>query len=122
MKRLINWLFPKPAAPAGPVLRNRAGGMAWLRPSDTHGTGADTLAGRAVKTVALLPSGKWLIEPKQYFIAARAFLWGEHFYGAGDVVGVDGAADEVLEPWKEDGITDAEVRELYNPNKERANA
>jgi len=106
------------------LLPARAGGMAWLKPRDTHGTGADALAGRAVQTVALLPSGKWAIDPKQHFIAARDFLWGERFYGAGDVVGVDGAADEILEPWKEDGITESEARELYEPSgiKERANA
>jgi hypothetical protein len=120
MKRFINWLFPKPAAPSVPVLRCRAGGMAWIQ-SRFLDCGAETLNGRAVKTVALLPSGKWRIEPPQYFMATAPTLFGERLYRAGDVVGIDGVADRALEPWKEDGVSDEEVRDLYAPkntNKE----
>jgi hypothetical protein len=119
MRSLLDFFFgrkPEPEQPAPPVLRNRAGGMAWIKGiADRDGIGSSQLNNRAVKTVMLSGSGKWIIEPAQHFIACRAFVWEGVPYEAGDCVGVAGIVDDCLEPWKDDGVTDEEVETLYAP-------
>lgn len=99
-----------------PSVRNKAGGMAWLR-GVPSGCGAEQLNGRAVKTVRVQETGLWLIDPPQRFTATRDGIFGmsqRPIYRDGAVV-VSEVADALLEPWKEDGVTDADVRELYAP-------
>jgi hypothetical protein len=108
MKRLIDWF-------KGRGLRNKVGGMSWVLRSELH-SGAESLAGSAVKTVAKRPNGMWRIEPVLGYVAThrQSFPDGT-VYEPGEMILVDGLADSVLEPWKDAGITESEVRELYEP-------
>lgn len=108
MKRLIQFLF-------GPRLRNKAGGMAWIRGlSDDNGS--EALNGRAVRTESF-QDGKWLITPTQRFVCTRTtrFIPSGLVFAAGRVVEIIGIADQCLEPWKDDGVTESEVSELFSP-------
>ncbi len=98
--------------------RNKPGGMSWVR-GIGPGTGAEQLNGRAVKTVRIdAESGLWLIEPPQPFICTYTCRFGvsQRLVLEGQIVTVTCIADELLEPWKEDGVTDADVRELFAPD------
>lgn len=109
MKRLIDF-FRKPQAPSAPTLRNRPQGMAWI-----YGlNGVDSfLNGRAVKTVRFV-NGYWEIEPAQpiYLTDYTTDVTGQLCH-PGDGV-IDGILDKNLEPWKDTGLTDEEVRDLYS--------
>jgi hypothetical protein len=102
----------------GTALRNRAGGLAWIKPfGQAHG--ADLLAGRIVTTVAVLPGGKiWLIEPHQRYVVVgcgvHCNLPGGITALPGDRVTVLALADELLEPIREvgDGAADESWRYL----------
>lgn len=113
----------KGALGLGPKLRNRCNGMAWIRGVDTQ-NGDSVMNGRAVRTVRLDDSGLWQIDPPQRYELTRStlFVICDTRVPAGCVVQVNGIADEYLEPWKEDGVSDDEVRQLYSPRKERAKA
>jgi hypothetical protein len=108
MKSLLNWF-------KGLRLRNKANGMAWICGVD-RSYGGEALNGRAVRTVRLRDGSKWQIEPVQRFICTRdtRFQCGTLIL-AGDVAEIIAIADECLEPWKETGISESEVRELYEP-------
>ena len=111
-----SFLFGRGTEPP-PRLRNRPNGMAWVKGLD----GADgeyLLNGRAVRTVSLRPDGKWLIEPPQQFtVQSRTFyVYLGITANAGDTATSIAIADRCLEPWKEDGVRDSEVRDLYSPN------
>lgn len=99
-----------------PSVRNRPGGMSWIRGVKSD-CGAATLNGRAVKTVKVQETGLWLIDPPQRFTATKDAIFGmsQRPINKGAVVSVTEIADALLEPWKEDGVTDAEVRELFAP-------
>lgn len=118
MRRLIDWFLgrEKPQAPTPPALRNKAGGMAWIKNMDTF-DGSDALNGRAVRTVRLRESGCWEIEPTQSFIAACNvhYLKCDRRFDSGQAVHIDGITDECLEPWKDTGLRQEDVSELYAP-------
>jgi hypothetical protein len=114
MKRLIKFLF-------GRKLKNKAGGMAWIKGMDDNVPGASALNGRAVKTVKVAADGKWLIEPLQQFTAADNFRWNGAVYLAGATVTVLAIVDECLEPWKPDAIDEEEVSELFAPAPQLTN-
>lgn len=124
LKKILN-VFGRNASPGVGPLRNRVGGYAWIKPFG-HGFGANELAGRAVKTVELLPSGMWRIEPMQSFVVQGDgpiyFKRIGQFFSPGEVMYVCGLVDAVLEPWKEDGVSDSEVSDLYQPKPERTTA
>lgn len=119
--RLIDRI--KGALGLGLRLRNKPGGYAWIRGVDTL-NGDSVMNGRAVRTVRLDDSGLWQIDPPQRYELTRStlFVICDTRVPAGCVVQVNGIADEYLEPWKEDGVSDDEVRKLYEPSKERAKA
>ena len=99
-----------------PRIKNRVGGMAWVRPYG-GAFGAHVLTGRAVRTVRLLDTGLWEIDPPQCFVITgnRAIhcIPNNRTFQPGTAVALHSLADECLEPWREDGITDEEVRDLY---------
>jgi hypothetical protein len=99
-----------------PKLRNRAGGMAWVR-GVRSGMGAEDLNGRAVKTVCLTEGGLWEIDPPQCFIATRQSIFGARqvLVLAGQVVRITAVADELLEPWREVGDDDQCQSHRYLP-------
>jgi hypothetical protein len=107
----------KDALGFGPKLRNKPGGMAWIKPLG-GGYGADVMAGRAVKTVSLLDGKFWTIDPPQEYVITGTRPV-QHPNGIvsrpGDRVRSVAIVDECLEPWKEDGVTASEVRTLYTP-------
>ena len=104
-----------PQAPGG--LRNKPGGYAWINSRAGRVPGAEILVGRAVKTVSMTPASLWRIEPPQQFVVQRPTkISNGRVVPAGTSVVVIGIADETLDPWKEDGVTDGEVAELYAPN------
>jgi hypothetical protein len=116
LDRIRAALRREPPASA-PRLRNRVGGMAWVN-ARVGDCGAEVLVGRAVKIVALNPSGKWRVDPPQQYIATAPILTDDGRVALpGDRVLVLGFGDATLAPWKEDGdgVTDAEVRKLYEP-------
>lgn len=99
-----------------PRLRNKAGGYAWINARARNVPGAEILIGRAVKTVALTSGHMWRVDPPQHFVVtAPSKLATGRVVPAGTSVLVIGISDETLDPWKEDGVSDAEVRELYAP-------
>lgn len=99
-----------------PALRNKPGGMAWIRGIDT-GMGAEALNGRAVKTVRVHESGLWEIEPEQCFTATRNALFGRHqvMVFAGEVVVVGAIGDRLLEPWRDMDWTAKDESARYLP-------
>lgn len=105
----------EPEAPSTLALRNRAGGMAWVLTNGLH-SGAETLAGSAVKTVSVSAEGMWVIEPLLAYRATcnQRFPDG-HLYVTGEYIVIAAVHDRALLPWKEDGVSDSEVRELYAP-------
>lgn len=114
MKRLIDF-FRKPQAPSAQTLRNKPQGMAWIR--GLHGDEAP-LNGRAVKTVRV-EGGIWDIDPEQPIVLTN---WVRDATGHVSHPGpafIVGIPDENLEPWKDTGLTDEEVRDLYAPNRAR---
>lgn len=119
LRRLLDW-FTGPRVPPGPTLRNRVGGMAWIK-GLAGGTGAETLNGRAVKTVRINVHGSWDIDPPQDYVATvnTCFTPSGNRVEAGAVALITGVPDAHLEPWKEDedGVTDEEVRDLFEPDR-----
>ena len=106
----------KDAFGIGPKLRNKPGGYAWIK-SYGHGYGADVLAGHAVRTVEVDDIGHWVIEPTQRYTLTRGVRDARgNFFHAGAHVILERLSDDRLEPWKEDGVRDSEVRDLYSPN------
>jgi hypothetical protein len=105
----------KGALGLGPRLRNRPGRMAWIR-GIAPGNGSEKLNGRAVKTVRInAETGLWLVKPSQVFLATAdcAFGLSKRPIKKGQAVAVSEIADELLEPWKDDGVTPMEVACLY---------
>jgi hypothetical protein len=113
MKRFTDWFRRKPAAPA---LRNTAGGMAWICGLDdvADAAGCEVLNGRAVRTLQYR-DGKWAIDPPQRFTVRRAFTYQGWTYPPGAAIKVIAIQDANLEPWKDTGITESEVCELFAP-------
>lgn len=106
----------------GPRLRNKAGGYAWIR-GISPGNGSEKLNGRAVKTVRVdADSGLWHVEPAQVFLATAdcAFGLSKRLVKKGQAVAVTEISDELLEPWKDDGVTPMEVACLYEPAPAKA--
>jgi hypothetical protein len=110
VKRLIDFFF-------GRKLRNRKNGMAWIQGINDNAPvpGAVVLNGRAVKTVKVIPEGKWQIEPPQRFTPTADFIWAGYLFRAGHPVTVTAIADECLQPWKPDGVKAKDVKELFAP-------
>lgn len=89
--------FRKPEPPAAPTLRNRPGGMAWIRRFDPD-TGAGAMAGRVVKTLRVRENGLWEISPQQPWVAAVPLLYEGRILPAGTRYTTVALADELLEP------------------------
>jgi hypothetical protein len=110
MKRFIDWLRGKPS------LRNKPGGMAWVQSDGLH-SGAERLRNAAVKTLSVRENGMWRIEPPLGYIATHPQRFADGtLYAPGDVIVIGAIHDSALEPWKDTGLTESEVRDLYAPN------
>jgi hypothetical protein len=58
----------------------------------------------------------WMVDPQQsHVVTAPTRTSIGQIALPGDRVVIEAIADTLLDPWKDDGITDAEVRELYAP-------
>jgi hypothetical protein len=95
-----------------PVLRNRPGGMAWIKGLD--GSGCEALNGRAVRTVCM-HDAMWVIEPPQHWVCTHNTMWVSTglFTPAGTCIVTTGIADQHLEPWKD--IDDGSDESLWVP-------
>jgi hypothetical protein len=102
--------------PPSPALRNKPGGMAWIKRFGQE-YGAEVIAGRAVKTVRLTEHGLWEIDPPQTYVLTAGVHCGLNNYRGrrGDSVTSFAIVDELLEPWKDTGLTTDEVTKLYSP-------
>lgn len=119
---LARRIFGRNDPPSPPALRNKAGGMAWIKP---YGElyGATAIAGQAVRTVRLVSEDQWEVEPRPSYVVgpfsvdcASSGVIGR----PGDTAIVCALADHLLEPWKDTGITDEEVRDLFAPKQTEA--
>jgi hypothetical protein len=108
-------LFIKPQPPS--KLRNKAGGMAWIKASIDQQDGAIAIAGSAVRTVGLDKCGMWLIEPQVSYVATANvhFVVQDKRVRKGDVVTVMSIADDCLEPWREDDNTQESEERSFQP-------
>jgi hypothetical protein len=103
-------------------LRNKRGGMAWIKASIDVGDGAIAIAGSAVKTVALDENGMWLIDPQVSYVATAnvRFLKSGQSFRKGDVVTILSIVDDCLEPWRDDDMTkESEERSFQPPAPKR---
>ena len=89
--------FSKPAPPAGPTMRNRPGGLAWVK-------GIPELDGRVVTTVRIHSSDFWTIDPPQVYTSQyhRTGINGVKA-SPGDTVTTIGIVDRCLEPIRDIG-------------------
>lgn len=110
-------VFRRKAPPAGPVLRNKPGGMAWVK-AFGHEHGADAMAGSAVRTIALLHDNYWAIEPPLHYVVgpmAVACTASGVTAMPGQIVRVIAIADECLEPWRDIGDGERDESERWLP-------
>jgi hypothetical protein len=109
--------------PPTPKLRNKPGGMAFIKGLAPSVDGQDALNGRVVQTIRLNERGAWLIDPVQRFtVKARVFYVPiQQHANPGDTAIVGAMEDEFLEPFREDGsgISEIEVTSLYSPSREK---
>lgn len=110
------------------ALRNKPGGMAWVsRPPFINAAtkcpatiGQDEIVGAAVKCIVVDANRCWKIEPILRFNVTEDFIYtnlaGEKCQArAGQTAIVSAIHDDCLTPWRDDGVTEEEVRELYHP-------
>lgn len=111
----ITSLFRRDTKPSdsGPrTLRNKPGGMAWVRGI----TELPELNGRYVTTVRIANDARWAIEPQQPVVCPAGLRTTEgKVTKAGDEGIVTAIADDCLEPIPDTGVTDEEVADLYAP-------
>lgn len=109
------WLMRGEWLPGGelpPKLRNKPGGMAWIKPH-SHGTGAEELFGQVVTTVRADANGFWTLEPRpSYTSRARQIDPCGTVAEVGQRVTV-AIHDNALEPIPDTGVTREEVEKLY---------
>lgn len=112
----IRNIFRRSEPPSAPKLRNKPGGMAWILGID-HGNGIESINGAAVRCVCIQGGAIWRIDPKIRVTFTRDTLYQRQdlLVRAGESYFIDGIADANLDPWKDDGVTDEEVRDLYSP-------
>lgn len=98
-------VFRREAPPTGPTLRNKPGGMAWVK-AFGHEHGADAMSGSAVRTVAMAQGAFWIVDPPLHYVvgpmAVECVASGVTAM-PGQIVRVIAIADECLEPWREVG-------------------
>jgi hypothetical protein len=100
----------------GPKLRNKAGGMAWIKHYGAD-YGADAIAGLAVKTVRLTDGRFWVVDPAPRYTVGPNGVRGPDGVTAypGERVIAIAIADECLEPWKDIGDDAQDESARYLP-------
>ena len=116
--RFCEWIAPG-STYTGPPLRNKPGGMAWIKQmGDLEPVGGNALVGRVVQTVKF-NGNNWDIAPEQWFPAAVAFTMKNHgkqyHFELGEQVGVTGLADSFLIPIGEPGYDERDESLAYLP-------
>lgn len=108
---------PAPPPPPPPKLRNKPGGLAWIRIVD-RGDGAFALNRRVVQTVRADPvsPGFWVIDPPQKF-QAQVFMLSMSggLIPPGAVVDVMGMHDDLLEPIRDVGDEERDESAAWLP-------
>lgn len=102
-------------SPPPSVLRNKAGGMAFIRFARDECDGSIVLHRRVVRTVSE-SKGFWIIDPPQRFVARMA-MWTSSGAIAqpGDSVIVEGIHDDLLDPIREIGDDERDGSLLWLP-------
>ncbi len=107
---LRDWFSP------GRKLRNKPGGLAFIRLPQDCDYGVEALNGRIVQTLRVLDSGRWEIEPHQPHVMTSAvvFVGDSRINWPGDQMVVIGVPDECLIPIENPGdeAADESVRWL----------
>jgi hypothetical protein len=100
----------------GPKLRNKPGGMAWIKPAASCGNGDEVIVGRAVRTVRV-DGGFWTIDPPQRFtVTTRTFYeFHQETVFPGSVLDVLALSDDAIEPWKDVGDDARDESARYLP-------
>jgi hypothetical protein len=110
-------LFGRNDTPSVPTLRNKPGGMAWIKPYGRE-YGAIAIAGQAVRTVRLIGSDMWEIDPQpSYRIGPMGVesVQSGVIGRPGDTAHVTGLSDDLLEPWKDIGDDERDESLSYLP-------
>lgn len=103
-------------APSPPKLRNKPGGMAWVKGLD-QGDGSEVLNGSAVRTVRLSIRGFWVIDPPLQFVVSHDCYYTVAKIRAnrGDRGCITAIADECLEPWRDIGDSEQDESTRWLP-------
>lgn len=113
---LINRIRDFFSTAAPPTLRNKPGGMAWIKPFGQD-MGAGVLAGRIVQTVRLNETGALEIKPAQQVrCTSPTYFAAQKIYAIpGDRINFVGLNDDVLEPIGNPGHTEQDESLRYLP-------
>lgn len=102
-----DYLFP-------PKLRNRAGGMAWIKPYGED-WGAGVIAGHVVKTVRLRCGNQWEVDPPQTYTITADCAYGDQLLQRGTLVTAIAIADDLLEPIRNPGDDERSEELAWQP-------
>ncbi len=105
-----------------PVLRNKPGGMAWIKHYGDFGQ--DVLAGRVVTTVQATDRGFWLIDPPQSFVVTENVILEEtgQTFMKGDKPSAVAIHDDLLEPIRDVGEGERDESAAWLPPVPTGNA
>lgn len=113
LNRLRNFFRPEPPSP--PSLRNKRGGLAFVRHFGAP-HGADALSGRVVTTVRLNDAGNWQIDPELSYVLKADIMNNGRLFLAGTTATVIGLHDDHLEPLRNPGDEErSQERDMHPP-------
>jgi hypothetical protein len=99
----------------GPKLRNKPGGMAWIKPFG-HNYGADAMAGQAVRVVQIARGTTWLVEPAPTCRLTSSVIDGDdRLHRSGSLVEFNTLEDSQLEPWRDHDWSGEDESARYLP-------
>ena len=114
LRTFLRDLFGLDQPPTG--LRNKPGGLAWIRVPNGTDDGSEVLHGRIVTTVSADADGFWSVAPEQSFVLTKPIVDPCGVRGPRGATAIaEGIPDDCLEPIRDAGLSRAEVARLYEP-------
>ncbi len=111
---LVTRIFGAPPARHPPALKNKPGGLAWIKGLHKHG--ADAMNGRYVQTLHADREGFWTVDPPQQFVLTEAALDVDGTIGQpGDAVYMVSIHDDHLVPCDDPGADAQDESRAYLP-------